>query len=1079
MRFDLTNKGQEEICGSIETQDLSFSCVNEAPIVGWMPSSLSSVFSTHVETLVFSDNNNEKNDDKTRTQDNYKCLCRDVNVLENKNESNGVKDFDNHIDLDKVHDQTHTSSSFVSTQSKKVMLKFHRMLMPFEKESDVQKTKKQDKTQVNGKTNDKVYVLSKTPGMNRNECHCSIKVNSDQISRNVSNRFVLFTDGTHFHTLRKARREEKLRSLLRDFLGVGFKKEGHACVMNDVVSTNNLSLINNCMDKMKLEKLNSPKKEKVFINGNASLVERYGKCHEVIGKGAYGVVRVSHKTDPGNARSEQFYAVKEFRRRPAESRKRYTKRLTSEFCISSALRHPNVIHTLDLVQDSKGGYCEVMEFCAGGDLYSLILASGKLDMVEADCYFKQLMRGVEYMHEMGVAHRDLKPENLLLTHNGALKITDFGNGECFRMAWEKKAHLTCGLCGSVPYIAPEEYIDKEFDPRAVDVWATGVIYMAMRTGRHLWRVAKQDEDDFYNKYLQERKNKAGYEPIESLQGSCCRNVIYSILDPLPERRISAKHVLLSQWGREILVCKAGEIGNELVSLSFLKKLIVFNYFLRTGFKKAVNRAGTHVMIKAGQVEKTIDRDFDTEERRFRTLEQAVLRLQREAKNYLDSLRLMSASQVRIAQAMDEFYPDTHHKDRASKHYMHAVEDLDVRTMKELDEIYRMTVLDPISKFCTYFPEINAAITKRNHKLIDYDAMRAKVKRLTDKPSDDIKKLPMVEKEASMAKDTYITLNTQLLDELPQFIDLRVPYLDASFEALVKIQFQFCYDGYDRMSKVQQYFSSQVRNQYSNGELDQKIDDVLQRVRNLSISGLILTFYKGEYTKSERLTPSPQIVCVGGDAKGLYEPSVIQCKNMGSEYDPEDIQWSCSSLLPSFYKLGRTDVVCEGYSGPYDKYVLKGSCFLEYTLHLTEKGKLYHKKSNFSFFIREDNMTAWSIAIYRAGRTLLQNWNPGNWFGGDGGNRPGGPPPPYSGSPYGKTYASRSIWTPGFWSGLLGGAALSYIMRRSRERDIHPNGLFYRREFWGDEYRDDYRNMASNTSSYTMRTSTGFGTTRRM
>ncbi|CCJ29210.1 unnamed protein product [Pneumocystis jirovecii] len=88
------------------------------------------------------------------------------------------------------------------------------------------------------------------------------------------------------------------------------------------------------------------------------------------------------------------------------------------------------------------------------------------------------------------------------------------------------------------------------------------------------------------------------------------------------------------------------------------------------------------MIKAGQVEKTVDRDFDMEERRYRTLEQAVQRLQREAKGYLDSLRSMSASQLRIAEAMDEFYVDAHHKERASKHYTHAIEDFDTRTIKE-------------------------------------------------------------------------------------------------------------------------------------------------------------------------------------------------------------------------------------------------------------------------------------------------------------------------------------------------------------------------------------------------------------
>jgi protein-serine/threonine kinase len=239
-----------------------------------------------------------------------------------------------------------------------------------------------------------------------------------------------------------------------------------------------------------------------------------------VGRGAFGIVRISHKQDPADAKNELLYAVKEFRRRPQETTKKYQKRLTSEFCISSSLRHPNIIHTLDLLQDAKGDYCEVMEYCAGGDLYTLVLAAGTLCVPEADCYFKQLMRGVEYMHEMGVAHRDLKPENLLLTTHGALKITDFGNGECFRMAWEKEAHMTAGLCGSAPYIAPEEYQGGEFDPRAVDVWACGVIYMAMRTGRHLWRVARKDEDEFYERYLQGRRDEGGYAPIETLHRVC-------------------------------------------------------------------------------------------------------------------------------------------------------------------------------------------------------------------------------------------------------------------------------------------------------------------------------------------------------------------------------------------------------------------------------------------------------------------------------------------------------------------------------------------------------------------------------
>lgn len=313
--------------------------------------------------------------------------------------------------------------------------------------------------------------------------------------------------GEHHHFLKSAKRQEKLSGLVRDFLG-GKKRENQ--------DDQQLSLMSTWVDQIKNEKDKVAKDKNGGPNATASLVQKYGKCHEIVGRGAFGIVRIAHKADPKDMKHEQLYAVKEFRRRPQEDPKKYSKRLNSEFCISSSLRHPNVIHTLDLLEDAKGDYCEVMEYCAGGDLYSLVLANTKLEVAEADCYFLQMMRGVEYIHEMGVAHRDLKPENLLLTTHGALKITDFGNGECFRMAWETEAHMTNGLCGSAPYIAPEEYIENEFDPRAVDVWACGVIYMAMRTGRHLWRVAKRDEDEFYDNYIRGRKSEEGYAPIETL-----------------------------------------------------------------------------------------------------------------------------------------------------------------------------------------------------------------------------------------------------------------------------------------------------------------------------------------------------------------------------------------------------------------------------------------------------------------------------------------------------------------------------------------------------------------------------------
>ena len=311
--------------------------------------------------------------------------------------------------------------------------------------------------------------------------------------------------GGHEHHLKRAKRQEKLSDMLWNAIGGKAKN-----------AEQRLALVTLWFDQLKRENegLASITDKKGGLNPTATLVEKYGICQEIIGRGEFGIVRISHKKIEGAG--EQVYAVKEFQRRPGESEKKYRKRSTSQFCILSSLRHPNILHTIELLQDLKGDYCEVMGFCAGGDRYTLVLATGKLEVNEADCYFKQLMRGVEYMHEMGVAHRDLKPENLLLTNYGLLKITDFGNGECFRMAWETDARMVSGLCGSGPYIAPEECSDKEFDARAVDIWATGVIYMAMRTGSYLWRIAKKEDDEFYKRYLVDRRNEEGYAPIEVL-----------------------------------------------------------------------------------------------------------------------------------------------------------------------------------------------------------------------------------------------------------------------------------------------------------------------------------------------------------------------------------------------------------------------------------------------------------------------------------------------------------------------------------------------------------------------------------
>ena len=107
--------------------------------------------------------------------------------------------------------------------------------------------------------------------------------------------------------------------------------------------------------------------------------------------------------------------------------------------------------------------------------------------------------------------------------------------------------------------------------------------------------------------------------------------------------------------------------------------------------------------------------------------------------------------------------------------------------------------------------------------------------------------------------------------------------------------------------------------------------LLSTVRSLTLRGDAKTSHR-------RVSAIPQLTCVGGNAKGLYDVDVMRCKNSGSEYDAEDIQWTCQASLPPEFKLGSTDVICEGYDKPDDPYILKGSCGVEYRLVLTEAGE---------------------------------------------------------------------------------------------------------------------------------------------
>ena len=141
------------------------------------------------------------------------------------------------------------------------------------------------------------------------------------------------------------------------------------------------------------------------------------------------------------------------------------------------LRHPNLVHLLDIRQSEADFGWIVMEYVAGKSLRELLDESPSgISTEDVMTIFGQLGAGVHYLHEQGIVHRDLKPANIFI-ENGLVKIGDYGLAKFI-----SKSHRggQTESVGTFHYMAPE--IGNGQYGKEIDIYSLGILLYEMLTG---------------------------------------------------------------------------------------------------------------------------------------------------------------------------------------------------------------------------------------------------------------------------------------------------------------------------------------------------------------------------------------------------------------------------------------------------------------------------------------------------------------------------------------------------------------------------------------------------------------------
>jgi serine/threonine protein kinase len=165
------------------------------------------------------------------------------------------------------------------------------------------------------------------------------------------------------------------------------------------------------------------------------------------------------------------------------------RRFLREGYIANKVAHPGAVRVLDDDVTTDGNAFLVMELLDGNGLFELAdQAGGKLDVESVLRFTDRVLDVLASAHDNGIVHRDIKPENIFVTHDGRVKVLDFGIAGLAEPPKEHaRATQTGTPMGTPAFMAPEQARGRwDLVGPQSDVWSAGAMMFTLLTGQLLF-----------------------------------------------------------------------------------------------------------------------------------------------------------------------------------------------------------------------------------------------------------------------------------------------------------------------------------------------------------------------------------------------------------------------------------------------------------------------------------------------------------------------------------------------------------------------------------------------------------------